>query len=120
MSVTVTPLSESASVQLDADGNGTARLGPASALEVWRPINAHVSVSTAVKEATCTIYVGDNPGQPSTFRDSTFTGSSGDTTDSIKADVVLSGFHIYAVWTGGDAQAIAAINVTGVREFSAG
>jgi len=101
-------------VTLNASGNGTAKVGPLSAREVWNPDNVHVSVSTNVKEATCNIYVGEDTSQKN-FRDATFTGSSGDATDKIGSDVVKSGQFIWAVWTGGDVKAQAIMRVTGQK-----
>lgn len=108
-------LNESVSVTLDADGNGTASVGPLSALESWHPQNVHVSVSTDDNEAVCKIYVGDNAGTDRTFRDGTFSGSSGDSSDRVNADTVQVGHKVWAVWTGGDAGAIATLNVTGTK-----
>jgi hypothetical protein len=100
---------------LDASGNGTLKLGPIGAREVWHPDNIHVNVSTHVNEAQCQIYVGDSPIQ-SNFRDGTFSGSSGDATDKISADVVKVGQYVWAVWTGGDAAATATATVTGTKD----
>jgi hypothetical protein len=103
------------SVVLDGSGNGTVKVGPLTAREVWHPANAHVQASTNVNEAVCTIYVGDTATQ-SNFRDSTFTGSSGDSTDKIGADIVKSPHKIFAVWTGGDAGSRATLQVTGTKD----
>lgn len=102
------------SIRLNGSGNGTAKLGPLSAREVWYPDNVHVQVSTNVNEAQCTIYVGDAAIQRN-FRDATYSGSSGDSSDKVNGDTVKVGTYIFAVWTGGDANAIATLNVTGRR-----
>lgn len=107
-------LSESVSVQLDGSGNGTAKTGPLSARETWQPSNVHVSVSTATNEAVCNIYVGD-AAQQRNFRDATFTGSSGDSSDRVNADTVTVGAYVWAVWTGGDPGAMATLSVTGSK-----
>lgn len=112
--MTTVPLNASQPVTLDASGNGTAKLGPLSARETWRPTNVHVSVTTNVNEATCTVYVGDSPSA-STFRDSSYSGSSGDMLDSL-VDVIAAGWYVYAVWTGGDPGAQATAVVTGTRD----
>lgn len=101
-------------VTLDGSGNGTASVGPLSAREVWTPQNAHVSVSSNVNEATCTIYVGSSPTQQY-FRDATFTGSTGDSSDRINADTVKVGTKVWAVWEDGDAGAQGIIQVTGTK-----
>lgn len=100
---------------LDANGNGSAGIGPISAREVWSPQNAHVSVATNALEASCSIYVGDAPTQQN-FRDATFTGSSGDSTDRINADRIGAGSKVWAVWTDGDPNAQAIITVTGSKD----
>ena len=109
------PLSVTVSVQLDNTGSGKAQIGPLSALEVWHPTNVHVSVSSAINEAQCSIYVGDNTDQRN-FRDGTFSGSSGDSTGDI-VDVVKAGHYVIAVWTGGDALASATLTVTGTKDI---
>jgi hypothetical protein len=109
------PLNETAPVILNGSGNGTAKIGPVSAREVWSPQNVHVRTSTNADEATCLIYVGDSAIQAN-FRDGTFTGSSGDSSDRVSADTVKVGAHVWAVWSGGDPGATATVNVTGHKE----
>lgn len=110
------PLNESAVATLDANGNGTAKIGPLSAREVWHPQNAHVSANaTPTKEAQCSIYVGDQPIQ-SNFRDATISGSTGDSTDRVNADTVKVGQYVHAVWSGGDPLVTATLVVTGQRD----
>lgn len=108
-------LTQSAFVTLDGSGNGTASMGPLTAREVWHPAQVAVRVNTNTKEAQCTVYVGDTPIQAN-FRDATFSGSSGDTTDAVSADVVKCGWKIFAVWTGGDAGQVATMVVTGTKD----
>jgi hypothetical protein len=108
-------LNETAQATLDGSGGGTAKIGPVSAREVWSPQNVHVSASTNVEEAQCLIYVGDAPIQAN-FRDGTFTGSSGDSSDRVNADTVKVGSHIWAVWAGGDTGATATLTVTGHKD----
>lgn len=110
------PLRESAVVKLNASGNGTASIGPISARERWSPDNVHVSVSSNTNEASCLIYVGDAAIQQN-FRDGTFSGSSGDSTDKINADKVSVGQKIWAVWSGGDGGATASLSVTGTKQL---
>lgn len=106
----------SSSVVLNASGNGTVSLGPLTAREVWHPANVHVQANqNPVKEAVCNIYVGDTPTQ-NNWRDATFSGSSGDSTDAVSADVVKCGWKIWAVWTGGDAGQTATLVITGTKE----
>lgn len=108
-------LAQSVQVRLNGSGNGTAQLGPLTAMETWHPDNVHVSAATAVNEATCSVFVGPDTGQPN-FRDATFSGSTGDSTDKCNADVITKGSYIFAVWSGGDANILATLNVTGSRD----
>ena len=101
---------------LDSNGNGTARCGPLTSREVWHPDNAHVSVATNVSEAQCSIYVGSDPTQIN-FRDATYDGSTGDSTDKIGADIVGAGTFVWAVWTGGDVGSQAVLTVTGGKDI---
>ena len=101
---------------LDGSGNGTAKVGPLTAREVWSPANIHVSVSTDIAEATCNIYVGDDTSQRN-FRDATFSGSAGDASDKIGSDVIKAGQFVWAVWTGGDPGAQAIMRVTGTKQI---
>lgn len=105
-----------ANVTLNGSGNGTASVGPLTARETWHPENAHVSVSSANSEASCVIYVGDSALQRNQ-RDTTFTGSSGDASDKIGADIVKPPHKIWAVWTGGDPGAVATLTVTGSKDI---
>jgi hypothetical protein len=109
-------LDQSAFVTLDGSGNGTAQMGPLTAREEWHPGNVHVSANqNPTLEAECRIFMGDVPIAMN-YRDGTFSGSSGDSTDSLSSDVVKCGQKIIAVWTGGDAGVVATVTVTGTKE----
>ena len=116
--MTSVPLRESAVITLNGSGAGTAKLGPLSAREKWHPNNAAVSVTytgtAPTNESQCTILVGDNTIQRQ--RGTTFTGSSGDSTDGVSADTIRSGEFVWAVWTGGDAGQQATLVVTGTKD----
>lgn len=109
------PLRVSAPIILNGSGAGTAKLGPASAREIWYPDNVHVSVATAVNEAQCSIYMGQDTSQ-SNFRDESVFASSGDSSGTCNADTVKVGHFIWAVWTNGDANAQAVLTVTGLKD----
>lgn len=109
-------LSQTVQVQLDGSGNGQAGIGPISAREVWTPQSVHVSVSSNVAEAQCNIFVGDLPQQRN-YRDTTFSGSSGDSSDRVNADTVKNPGKVWAVWIGGDPLAIATLTVTGRKDI---
>lgn len=113
-------LSESASVVLDGSGNGSVRLGPLTAREVWFPVNASVRVDyspdpSPTNEAQCQIFVGET-ATPENFRDLTFSGSSGDASGKVTGRVPKNWF-IWAVWSGGDAGKTATLNVSGKKEI---
>lgn len=108
-------LNETAVITLNGSGAGTAKLGPLTAREVWYPDSASVKAnSNPTNEATCLIYQGPDATQPN-FRDGTFSGSSGDSTDKVSL-ITRKGQFIWAVWTGGDAGQQATLNVTGEKE----
>jgi hypothetical protein len=107
------------SLPFDINGNGMANIGPASSREVWSPENVHVSATTGqpvVNEASCTIHVGiPTAVNAASFRDESFSGSSGDSTDKVSSDIVKCGTQVIAIWSGGDPGAIGTMNVTGTK-----
>lgn len=110
------PLNEDATVKLDGSGNGTVKLGPLSAQERWYPTVTSVSVSTATNEAVAKTYSGDAVRQQN-FVDGTFSGSTGDASDRITGQEITYGNWVWNVWTGGDANAVATLVVTGEKEI---
>lgn len=119
MTATVPLGVRSVTVVLDGSGNGQAKLGPLTAREVWHPAVVAVKTTqapnTVVNEATCLMYVGDTPSEQN-FRDGTFSGSSGDSTDRCSADVVKCGAYVWAVWTAGDPGVTARLTVQGTAD----
>lgn len=108
-------LVDHAYVVLNGSGAGTVKLGPIGAREVWHPENVAVSANQSpTNEAQCLIYVGD--ANTKAFRDGTFTGSSGDSTDKCNADKIKVGQFIWATWTGGDPGVQATLTVTGTKD----
>jgi len=102
------PLSESATVKLDASGNGTLKMGPTRRGQTWYPTLIAVSIPNPTKIPTATVTNGSiGLGQ-------TFTGS-GDSTDLAGA-VVYPGQQITITWAGGDANAVATASITGDTE----
>jgi hypothetical protein len=104
---------ESVSVKLDGTGNGHVGVGPISARESWNPDTASVSVSTTTNEAECGVYVGSGI-YPSTLRETTFMGSSGDSTGRV-AGLMRVGDKVWAQWTDGDPNSIATLTVVGMK-----
>lgn len=108
------PLRASGTVQL-VGGNGTVKIGPLSAREIWYPDNVHIKCLTKTLEARCNIYVGPDTG-PDAFRDESVLGSSGDSSGAVSADRIPNGWYVWAVWTGGDASTYATLTVTGQKD----
>ena len=113
------PLGEDifASVVLDANGNGTAVVGPKRVREHWQLTFAAVSVTfptgqtAPTKEAQCSLYQGAGVS-PGHLISQTATGSSGDTCGLGGIDL-QSGGTLIAVWTGGDAGQTATLSAGG-------
>lgn len=103
-------------IVLDGSGNGTAKIGPLTALETWYPETVAVKVNpNPANEAACTISVGDQ--NTKSFRDYTVSGSSGDSTGKASGDRLVKGDHVWADWTGGDPGQRATITVMGTKEI---
>lgn len=104
------PLNTSVNITLDVSGNGTAKIGP-NVGQQWNPTNVSVHVSTATNFPKCSIYAGGS-SQPGQLVDSTYTGND-DSSGKIEGTVIFPGHNIWAVWTGGDANATATLSVFG-------
>lgn len=110
------PLTVSAQVTLNSEGDGTAEIGPTGFGEVWSDLVVSVNCATNTSEASCRVYVGA-AASPNYFCDGTYSGSTGDSTTNIPG-TVLSGQQIYATWAGGDAGTTGYLNVTGTRQVA--
>lgn len=106
-------LDESASVTLDANGNGTVQLGPRIVREHWKPNNVAVSASTYTKDAQCQTFMGTSIVAAELISTSQ-TGSSGDNCGMSDIDM-QPGTLLISRWTGGDVGATATMHVTGTR-----
>ena len=115
--MTQVPLNRFDAVTLNGSGNGTAKVGPVNAREVWSPAIASVRTNQAAvtNEASCKIYIGPDTSPPN-FVDGTLSGSTGDSTDSVAGQQVRCGQYVFAVWAGGDPGAQAFLNVTGTSQ----
>jgi hypothetical protein len=118
--VTVT-LNQSATVVLNANGAGTAQLGPVNGRESWTPavvsVKTNQTAATIVNEAQCKIYAGPDTSD-SNYVDGTLSGSTGDSTANIAGQTVVCGECVYAVWTGGDAGAQGRVIVSGTKQLA--
>lgn len=104
------PLSTSAQVVLDADGNGTAEVGPTAQGETWSAgFTAAVSTQEIdiTSEALCRVYCGGR------FIGGTTWGSTGDS--STNTPQLSAGQVVMAQWAGGDPGATAILDITGTR-----
>jgi hypothetical protein len=110
-------LNASASVVLNASGNGTASAGPGLPGVSWQPTSIAVSVSTSNSEAQCNVYLGLSASAGSLLG-ATATGSTGDSADC--EQTVWPGQSLIAVWTGGDPGATATMSVFGAKTVPGG
>ncbi len=110
------PFSLAVSVVLDVTGAGTAQLGPSITNEQWQPSQVSVNCSANVTTGACqaNIYCGSGVNQ-GTYKDGTFSGDSGDSTDAVDGVILWPGQYIFAVWSDGVPGATATMIVTGTR-----
>lgn len=106
-------LDVSASVVLDANGNGIAQVGPRIVREHWNPTNVAVSATSFTKDAQCNVYLGTTITAAQLVL-STTTGSSGDSSGASGIDM-QPGQLLIAQWKGGDVGATATLHVNGTR-----
>ena len=115
------PLNQSAVVTFNAQGAGTAQLGPRNQRESWTPAVISVKTNQApgsiVNEAQCRIYCGADTSDPN-FVDGTLSGSTGDSTANASGQIIRCGQQVFAVWTGGDAGAQGRVNVSGTKQLA--
>jgi hypothetical protein len=102
-------LDQSASVKLDAQGNGTVALY-CPTLETWTVTRTAVSTTTNVLEATAVTYVGQV--SPGSQLSGTYSGSL-DSSD--EQQQINPGQSLLCVWTGGDPGATATLSIFGTR-----
>lgn len=109
-------LSVTAEVTLNGSGNGTAQAGPTSPGEIWYPavVSVGTQETTVTSEAQCKIFAGPAPAQPN-YVDGTLSGSTGDSTTNIAGRVLRAGQYVFGTWAGGDAGAVAFLNISGTR-----
>lgn len=113
--MTTADLNDFATVLLDGTGAGTAKVGPLSAREIWSPGTVTVSANNnPTNEAQCQIFVGTQYDMR--LRDSTESGSTGDSSGRCSDDRIKCGAYIWAVWQGGDPGVYAKLVVTGTKE----
>lgn len=104
-------------IKLDGSGNGTANFGPSGHGVVWTIGVISVKTGQAVSTGTCQcqIYVGDRASAEN-FVDGTFSGDTGDSTDSANGMQVRLPNKVFASWSGGVAGDIATLTINGTME----
>jgi hypothetical protein len=101
-------LDDFASTILDANGNGTARIGPRSSRQQWQVNNVAVYTSSTVNVPTATAYTGTP--SPGSSLGGTYDGNN----DSTGVSVTLyPGQQLSVQWLGGDPGASATVSVYG-------
>ena len=107
------PLTESASVILNASGTGVAYIGPKNQNQIWKVRSVAVSVGSATDEPVAKVYM-NSVGQ-SNFLSGSYSGSQ-DTNDLGYEITLRPGTRFAVEWTGGDAGARATVTVYGTVE----
>lgn len=104
-------------VKLDGTGAGKATLGPTGHGIVWTLGTISVKTAQTVSTGTCqcSIYVGDDASAVN-FLDGTFSGDTGDSTDAAQGVQIRLGKQVSAVWSGGVANDVATLSLTGTME----
>jgi hypothetical protein len=114
-------LGGTAVVVLNAQGAGTAQVGPRSARESWVvdvvSVKTNQTAATIVNEPQCKIYAGSDTSD-SNYVDTTLSGATGDSTGRASGKSVVCGQYVFAVWAGGDAGAQGRLNVTGTKSIA--
>ncbi len=100
------------SVKLDGSGNGQCSLTPPSGT-MWQLSLASVSTTSTGNAPKAFLYLGNSNG-PLTLVDSTFLGNSA-SSGKVAGAPFFHGSYLWAVWTGGDAGALATLQVYGVQ-----
>lgn len=108
--MTIVQVSPSNRVTLDGSGNGQCAIGPPSGTK-WALTLATLSVSTATKQPQGFLYRGSASG-PIELVDSTYTGAQASSA-KVGGAPYFQGQVLWAVWKGGDAGAIATLQVYG-------
>jgi hypothetical protein len=114
-------LSQSASVTLDSNGNGTVSVGPGVPGHIWMPQSVTISQTGAFPETgnsaeipIVSIYSG-NSTDAANLVDATYQ-VLGAASSVISGQVIYPGQNISAVFQYGNAGALATITVSGSRQ----
>jgi hypothetical protein len=111
------PFTRTATITLNASGNGTAQVGPTLPGEVWSPVSVSISALGSIPTAgipTVFLYAG-NGVSAGTFLDSTY-NVTGASSSMITGQTLYPGQQVSAVWSDGPASQQATIVVQGTRQ----
>lgn len=104
-------LNRGTSVKLDANGNGTAQIGPDQGPATWNIDTLLWSTNNPGKTPIPIIQVYlDNPGDPSSLQCQDYDGSLGSADGNL---TINRGSHLFAVFTGGPLNGTAFLTVAG-------
>lgn len=111
-----TAISPAVSARLSGAGAGQAGLTPPSGV-MWKLSLASVSIPNPVLIPQALLYTGNSNG-PVQLIDSTYLGSSA-SSQKVAGIPFYPGLYLWAVWAGGDALAVATLQVwgTAVRNY---
>lgn len=112
---TTVSLNESDEGIVSSGGIATLSVQPQGHGITWHVDSVQVRASSSLNEGTCTIYLGTK-AITANYRDETFTGSSGDTSDKLQGIEIRQGAVIFAVFSGVDPGATAYLTVVGTAE----
>lgn len=107
------PLNTSASVTLDANGNGTASIGPEVG-QRWFLTVAALYIPATNSFPVCNVYVGSEASADNIV-DTSYSGA-GDSTGRVTGYPLTHGQKVWAVWTGGPANTRATLSLYGEQE----
>lgn len=114
----ILPLNEFGTATLDSSGAGTARIGPQAHGVLWQPEVVSIRMTGDIPSglATCFVYAGDAPVDTN-FVDATYDVTSASTGNASGLELRL-GQYIFAVWSGGNANASVTVSVVGSKEIN--
>lgn len=103
-------VNETQSVVLDGEGNGSIRIAfPGKYVRLNR---ITVATAPATREVLCRVY--RNFIGPPYLMDTTYTGGTGDTSDTVHD--LPDGTALYVVWEDGDSGATATVTYSGIQD----
>jgi hypothetical protein len=109
------PLSVSASVVLNASGNGAVTLGPARPGTSWTPASCGVLVAPVSTTVVSSFSLYNGAAQPGNFIGGSYTGDSNST--GLTVSPMFPGQILTGVWEGGNPGATATMTLTGTQSI---